>query len=98
MTLTPAAQKQILQFIQIKLETDQTWAEALSKLITLDQPDQNGAIWSMLESINDSIRWEKSFTEHPEVIDRLLEKSRQSMEDRERKKAERRAQNSVKAR
>ena len=97
MPITQDTQKQILKFIQNKIETDEMWAEAFTKLITLDEPDQNGAAWRMLESIEDSIRWDKSFTEHPEVIDLLIEKSRKSMAEREKKKAERRAQNSGKA-
>ena len=97
MPITQDTQKQILKFIQQKIETDEMWAEAFTKLITLDEPDQNGAAWRMLESIEDSIRWDKSFTEHPEVIDLLIEKSRKSMAEREKKKAERRAQNSGKA-
>ena len=95
--ITQDTKKQILKFIQNKIETDEMWAEAFTKLITLDEPDQNGAAWRMLESIEDSIRWDKSFAEHPEVIDLLIEKSRKSMDEREKKKAERRAKNSVKA-
>ena len=97
MHITQHTQKEILKFIQNKIETDEMWAEAFTKLITLDEPDQNGAAWRMLESIEDSIRWDKSFAEHPEVIDLLIEKSRKSMDEREKKKAERRAKNSVKA-
>jgi len=97
MPITQDTQTQILKFIQNKIETDEMWAEAFTKLITLDEPDQNGAAWRMLESIEDSIRWDKSFAEHPEVIDLLIEKSRKSMAEREKKKAERRAKNSGKA-
>ena len=97
MPITKDTQKQILKFIQNKIQTDEMWAEAFTKLITLDEPDQNGVIWDMLEDIDDSIRWDKSFAEHPEVIDLLIEKSRKSMDEREKKKAERRAKNSVKA-
>ena len=56
------------------------WAEAFGKLITLDEPDQNGAVWDMLESINDSIRWDELFTQHPEVLDKLGEGARKSIE------------------
>ena len=86
MPITQQTQNQILKFIQQKIETDEMWAEAFTKLITLDEPDQNGAAWRMLESIDDSIRWDKSFAEHPEVIDLLIEKSRKSMDEREKKK------------
>ena len=97
MPITQDTKKEILKFIQNKIETDEMWAEAFTKLITLDEPDQNGVIWDLLEDINDSIRWDKSFTEHPEVIDLIIEKGRKSMAEREKKKAERRAQNSGKA-
>ena len=97
MHITQDTQKQILKFIQNKIETDEMWAEAFTKLITLDEPDQNGVIWDLLEDIEDSIRWDKSFAEHPEVIDLIIEKGRKSMAEREKKKAERRAKNSGKA-
>ena len=97
MHITQDTQNQILKFIQQKIETDEMWAEAFTKLITLDEPDQNGVIWDLLEDIEDSIRWDKSFAEHPEVIDLIIEKGRKSMDEREKKKAERRAQNSLKA-
>ena len=73
MPLTPNTQTQILKFIQQKIQTDQTWAEAFTKLITLDEPDQNGAIWDLLESANDSIRWDELFEKHPEVLYQLEE-------------------------
>ena len=97
MHITQQTQNQILKFIQQKIQNDEMWAEAFTKLITLDEPDQNGVIWDMLEDIEDSIRWDKSFAEHPEVIDLIIEKGRKSMDEREKKKAERRAQNSLKA-
>ena len=97
MHITQDTQKQILKFIQNKIQTDEMWAEAFTKLITLDEPDQNGVIWDLLEDIEDSIRWDKSFAEHPEVIDLIIEKGRKSMDEREKKKAERRAKNSGKA-
>ena len=97
MPITPETTTEILKFIQKKIETDEMWDEAFSKLITLDEPDQNGAIWDMLEAIKDSMRWDKSFEQHPEVIDMLIERSRQSMAKREQDKAERRARKSVKA-
>ena len=57
------------------------WAEAFSKLIDLDEPDQNGAVWDMLESINDSIRWDELFEEYPEVLDRIVEEGRRSAKE-----------------
>lgn len=97
MQVAQDVKKEILKFIEKKIETEEMWAEAFSKLITLDEPDQNGAVWDMLESIKDSMRWDKLFEEHPEVLDRIIEEGRKSMEERERKKAERRDQKSVKA-
>ena len=97
MPIAPETTTEILKFIQQKIETDEMWAEAFTKLITLDEPDQNGAVWDMLEAIKDSMRWDKSFEEHPEVLDLLIEKSRQSMAKREQAKTERRARKSVKA-
>ena len=73
MQLTQNTQNQILKFIQQKIQTDQTWAEAFTKLITLDEPDQNGAIWDLLEDINHSIRWDELFEQHPEVLHKLEE-------------------------
>ena len=73
-------QKEILDFIGKKIQTDEMWAEAFGKLITLDEPDQNGAVWDMLESINDSIRWDELFAQHPEVLDKLEEGARKSIE------------------
>ena len=96
MLLAQDVKKEILKFIEKKIDTDEMWAEAFSKLITLDEPDQNGAVWDMLEGINDSMRWDRLFEEHPEVLDKIVEEGRKSMEERERKKAERRAQKSVK--
>ncbi len=96
MLVTQDIQQQILDFLKKKIETDEMWAEAFSKLIGLDEADQNGAVWDMLESIKDSMRWDELFEEHPEVLDRIIEESQKSMEERERKKAERHANNSVK--
>ena len=82
--------QETLTFLKKKIETDEMWAEAFGKLIGLDEPDQNGAVWRMLESINDSMRWDDLFEQHPEVIDRMIESGRKSMEERDRKKAGRR--------
>ncbi len=73
--------KEILKFIEKKIETEEMWAEAFSKLIALDEPDQNGAVWDMLESIKDSMRWDKLFEEHPEVLDRIEEEGRRSAKE-----------------
>ncbi len=78
MYVTKDVKKEILKFVEKKIETDEMWAEAFSKLITLDEPDQNGAVWDMLEAINDSMRWDKLFEEHPEVLDRIVKEGRRS--------------------
>ena len=81
MPLTQNTQNQILKLIQQKIQTDQTWAEAFTKLITLDEPDQNGAIWDLLEDINHSIRWDELFEKHPEVLHKLEEGVPQSIKE-----------------
>ena len=71
MQVTQDVKKEILKFVEKKIDTDEMWAEAFSKLITLDEPDQNGAVWDMLESIKDSIRWDESFTRSPELLEKM---------------------------
>ena len=72
MQVTQDVKKEILKFIEKKIEADEMWAEAFSKLITLDEPDQNGAVWDMLESIKDSMRWDKLFARNiPKSLDRI---------------------------
>ena len=51
------------------------WAEAFSKLITLDEPDQNGAVWDMFESIKDSMRWDELFARSPELLEKMGEQA-----------------------
>ena len=81
MLLAQDVKKEILNFIETKIDADEMWAEAFSKLIGLDEADQNGAVWDMLEAIKDSMRWDKLFEEHPEVLDRIFDKSRKSIEE-----------------
>ncbi|MYC38075.1 MAG: hypothetical protein F4X66_14340 [Chloroflexi bacterium] len=71
MQVTQDVKKEILKFVEKKIDTDEMWAEAFSKLITLDEPDQNGAVWDMLESIKDSIRWDESFARSPELLEKM---------------------------
>ena len=75
MQVTQDVKKEILKFIEKKIETDEMWAEAFSKLITLDEPDQNGAVWDMLESIKDSIRWDELFARSPELLEKMGEQA-----------------------
>ena len=71
MLVTQDVKKEILKFIEKKIESDEMWAEAFSKLITLEEPDQNGAVWDMLESIKDSIRWDELFARSPELLEEM---------------------------
>ena len=81
MQVTQDVKKEILKFIEKKIDTDEMWAEAFSKLICLDEVDQNGVIWDMLEDINSTMRWDKLFEEHPEVLDRIVEEGRRSAKE-----------------
>ena len=83
MLLAQDVKKEILKFIETKIDADEMWAEAFSKLIGLDEAAQNGAVWDMLESIKDSLRWDKLFEEHPEVLYRIFDKSGKSIEEEE---------------
>ena len=92
MLLTQDIKKEILKFIERKIESDEMWAEAFSKLISLDEADQNGAIWDMLESVNDSMRWDELFARNPEKLQAMADAALQSMKERDAKKALRRRQ------
>ena len=81
MQVAQDVKKEILKFIEKKIETDEMWAEAFSKLITLDEPDQNGAVWDMLESIKDSMRWDELFARSPEVLDKMAEQARKDYKE-----------------
>ena len=81
MQVTQDVKKEILKFSEKKIDTDEMWAEAFSKLICLDEVDQNGVIWDMLEDINSTMRWDKLFEEHPEVLDRIVEEGRRSAKE-----------------
>ena len=87
MQVTQDVKKEILKFIEKKIETEEMWAEAFSKLITLDEPDQNGAVWDMLESIKDSMRWDESFARNPEKLQAMADAALHSMKERDAKKA-----------
>ena len=88
MLVTPETTKEILKFIQQKIETDEMWAEAFTKLITLDEPDQNGAVWDMLEAIKDSMRWDELFARNPEKLQAMADAAVKSMKERDAKKAQ----------
>ena len=75
MQVTQDVKKEILKFIEKKIDTDEMWAEAFSKLIGLDEVDQNGAVWDMLESIKDSMRWDESFARSQELLAEMGERA-----------------------
>lgn len=64
------AKKEILEFIEKKIDTDEIWAEAFTKLIGLDEPDQN-----------DSMRWDELFARSPEVLERMGESALKSLKE-----------------
>ena len=92
MPIAPETTTEILKFIHQKIETDEMWAEAFSKLITLDEPDQNGAVWDMLEAIKDSMRWDELFARNPEKLQAMADAALQNVKERDAKKAQRRRQ------
>ena len=92
MPIAPETTKEILKFIQHKVETDEMWAEAFTKLITLDEPDQNVSVWDMLETIKDCMRWDELFARNPEKLQAMADAALQSMKERDAKKAQRRRQ------
>ena len=71
MQVTQDVKKEILKYIEKKIDTDEMWAEAFSKLISLDEPDQNGAVWDMLESIKESVRRDELFARSPELLEEM---------------------------
>ncbi len=81
MQVTQDVQKEILKFLKKKIETDEMWAEAFGKLIALDEADQNGAVWSMLESVNDSMRWDELFARSPEKLQAMADAAQKSIEE-----------------
>ena len=82
MPTAPETTKEILKFIQQKIETDEMWAEAFTKLITLDEPDQNGAVWDLLEAIKDSMRWDELFARNPEKQQAIADVALKSYKER----------------
>lgn len=81
MQVTQDVKNEILKFLEWKIDSDEMWAEAFSKLIGLDEIERNGVIWDMLEDINNAMRWDELFEEHPEVLDRIFDRSGKSIEE-----------------
>ena len=81
MQVTQDIKKEILKFIEKKIETDEMWAEAFSKLISLDEVEQNGVVWDMLEDINSAMRWDELFARSPELLERMGEGALKSLKE-----------------
>ena len=71
MLIAQDVKAEILNFIEKKIDADEMWAEAFSKLVGLDEADQNGAVWDMLESIKESMRWDELFARSPELLEEM---------------------------
>ena len=87
----PAAQREILAFIQQKIETDEMWAEAFGKLAGLEAPTQNSVVYWMLDDINKSIQWDETLERTADKLAVWMEEARQEHEAYLKAKAERRA-------
>lgn len=73
----PAAQPEILAFIQRKIETDEMWAEAFGKLLLVDAAEQDGAVWDLLQSVNSSLSWDAFCAENAAAFDLMSRKAQQ---------------------
>lgn len=73
----PAAQREILALIQRKIETDEMWAEAFGKLLSIDAAEQDGAVWDLLQSVNSSLSWEAFYAENATAFDLRSRKAQQ---------------------
>ena len=87
----PAAQPEILAFIQRKMETDEMWAEAFGKLAGLESPTQNAIVYWMLDDINKSIQWDETLERTADKLAAWMEEARREHEAYLKAKAERRA-------
>ena len=81
MLLAQDVKTEILKFIEKKIDADEMWAEAFSKLISLDEADQNGAVWDMLESIKESMHWDELFARSPELLEEMGERALKSLKE-----------------
>lgn len=87
----PAAQPEILAFIQQKIENDAMWAEAFGKLAGLEAATQNAIVYWMLDDINKSIQWDETLERTADKLAVWMEEARQEHEAYLKAKAERRA-------
>ena len=93
----PAAQPEILAFIQRKMETDEMWAEAFGKLAGLEAPTQNAIVYWMLDDINKSIQWDETLERTADKLAVVAEQAVRELRERDARKAARRNQNAQKA-
>ena len=93
----PAAQPEILAFIQRKIETDEMWAEAFGKLAGLEAPTQNAIVYWMLDDINKSIQWDETLERTADELAVVAEEAVRKLRERDAQKAARRNQKAQKA-
>lgn len=93
----PAAQPEILAFIQRKIETDEMWAEAFGKLAGLEPPTQNAIVYWMLDDINKSIQWDETLERTADELAVVAEESVRKLRERDARKTARRNSKDQKA-
>lgn len=93
----PAAQPEILAFIQRKIETDEMWAEAFGKLAGLEPPTQNAVVYWMLDDINNSIQWDETLERTADKLAVVAEEAVRKLRERDAQKAARRNRKAQKA-
>ena len=93
----PAAQPEILAFIQRKMETDEMWAEAFGKLAGLEAPTQNAIVYWMLDDINKSIQWDETLERTADKLAVVAEESVRKLRERDARKTARRNSKAQKA-
>lgn len=76
----PGAQREILAFIQRKIETDEMWAEAFGKLLSIDAVEQDGAVWDLLQSVNSSLSWDAFYAKNAAAFTLMSRKAQQEAE------------------
>lgn len=87
----PAAQPEILAFIQRKIETDEMWAEAFGKLAGLEAPTQNAVVYWMLDDINQSIQWDETLELTADQLAVVADEAVRELRERDARKTARRS-------
>ena len=93
----PAAQPEILAFIQRKMETDEMWAEAFGNLAGLEPPTQNAIVYWMLDDINKSIQWDETLERTADKLAVVAEEAVRELRERDARKDARRNSKAQKA-